>query len=154
VAHFTVDAVTAGDSIDVSALDLSYLDVLADGAVHGEARLSAMTTDQVKVVMDNRDKDAIVFAARARAADNTEKAAEAVQQGDREGARKWLRANEVLFDEASAVAGAPAIAEDRENQKKLEVGIDQANSEADGKMLQKQIRTQARRDYGLMGSTY
>jgi Ca-activated chloride channel homolog len=154
VAHFTVDAVTAGDSIDVSALDLSYLDVLADGAVHGEARLSAMTTDQVKVVMDNRDKDAIVFAARARAAVNTQNAAESIQQGDREGARKWLQANEVLFDEAGAVAGAPAIAEDLENQKKLEVGIDNVNSEADGKILQKQIRTQARRDYGLMGSTY
>ena len=154
VAHFTVDGVTAGDSIDVSALDLSYLDVLADGAVHGEARLSAMTTDQVKVVMDNRDKDAIVFAARARAADNTAKAAESIQQGDREGARNFLKANEILFDEAGAVAGAPAVMEDRANQKKLEVGIDQANSEADGKILQKQIRTQARRDYGLMGSTY
>jgi Ca-activated chloride channel family protein len=154
VAHFTVDAVTAGDSIDVSALDLSYLDVLADGAVHGEARLSAMTTDQVKVVMDNRDKDAIVFAARARAADNTAKAAEAVQQGDREGAKRWLQANEVLFDEAGAVAGAPAIEQDRQNQKKLEVGIDNAESEEDGRALQKQIRTQARRDYGLMDSTY
>ena len=154
VAHFTVDAVTAGDSIDVSALDLSYLDVLADGAVHGEARLSAMTTDQVKVVMDNRDKDAIVFAARARAADNTAKAAEAVQQGDREGAKRWLQANEVLFDEAGAVAGAPAIEQDLKNQKKLEVGIDSANSEEDGRALQKQIRTQARRDYGLMDSTY
>lgn len=154
VAHFTVDAVTAGDSIDVSALDLSYLDVLADGAVHGEARLSAMTTDQVKVVMDNRDKDAVVFAARARAADNTAKAAEAVQQGDREGAKRWLHANEVLFDEASSVAGAPAIEEDLKNQKKLEVGIDNVNSEEDGRAVQKQIRTQARRDYGLMDSTY
>ncbi len=154
VAHFTVDGVTAGDSIDVSALDLSYLDVLADGAVHGEARLAAMTTDQVKVVMDNRDKDAIVFAARARAADNTAKAAESIQQGDREGARNLLNANTVLFDEAREVAGAPAVAADLENQKKLQLGIDQANTEADGKVLQKQIRTQARRDYGLMGSTY
>ncbi|MDP2274489.1 MAG: VWA domain-containing protein [Archangium sp.] len=154
VAHFTVDAVTAGDTIDVSALDLSYLDVLADGAVHGEARLSAMTTDQVKVVMDNRDKDAIVFAARARAADNTAKAAESIEQGDRDGARKWLQANEVLFDEAGSVAGAPAMEEDRQNQKKLEVGIDQASTQEEGKILQKQIRTQARRDYGLMGSTY
>ena len=154
VAHFTVDAVTAGDTVDVSALDLSYLDVLATGAVHGEARLSAMTTDQVKVVMDNRDKDAIVFAARARAADNTAKAAESIEQGDRDGARKWLQANEVLFDEAGAVAGAPAMEEDRQNQKKLEVGIDQASTQEEGKILQKQIRTQARRDYGLMGSTY
>ncbi len=151
VAHFTVDGVIAGDTIDVSALDLSYLDVLADGAVHGEARLSAMTTDQVKVVMDNRDKDAIVFAARARAADNTQKAAESVQQGDREGARKLLQLNSILFDEAGDVAGATAVQEDRQNQKKLEVGIE---SEDDGKVLQKQIRTQARRDYGQMSSTY
>lgn len=154
VAHFTVDGVTAGESIDVSALDLSYLDVLADGAVHGEARLSAMTTDQVKVVMDNRDKEAIVFAARARAADNTAKAAESIQQGDRDGARKLLQLNTILFDEAGAVAGAPAVQADLENQKKLEVGIDSASTEEEGKVLQKQIRTQARRDYGLMGSTY
>ena len=154
VAHFTVDGVVAGDTVDVSALDLSYLDVLANGAVHGEARLAAMTTDQVKVVMDNRDKDAIVFAARARAADNTAKAAESIQQGDREGAKAYLHANAILFDDAAAVAGAPAVQEDLQNQKKLEVGIDEANTEADGKVLQKKIRTQARRDYGLMGSTY
>ena len=93
--------------------------MLADGAVHGEARLSAMTTDQVQVVMDNRDKDAIVFAARARAADNTQKAAESIQQGDREGARKLLQLNTILFDEASAVAGPAAVADDLDNQKKL-----------------------------------
>ena len=151
VAHFTVDGTVAGDSIDVSALDLSYLDVLADGAAHGEARLSAMTTDQVKVVMDNRDKDAIVFAARARAADNTAKAAESIQQGDREGAKKYLQLNSILFDEAGAVAGAPAVKDDYANQRRLEDGI---NNESDGKVLQKQIRTQARRDWGLMGSTY
>ena len=154
VAHFTVDGVAAGDAIDVSALDLSYLDVLADGPAHGEARLSAMTTDQVQVVMNNRDKDAVVFAARARAADNTQKAAESIQQGDREGARKLLQLNTILFDEAGAVAGHAAISDDLDNQKKLSVGIDQANTEEDGKILQKQIRTQARRDYGLMGSTY
>ncbi len=154
VAHFTVDAVASGDTLDVSALELSYLDVVADSAVHGEARLSAMTTDQVKVVMDNRDKDAIVFAARARAADNTAKAAESIEQGDSDGARKWLQANEVLFDEAGSVAGAPAMEEDRQNQKKLEGGIDQASTQEEKKSLQKQIRTQARRDYGLMGSTY
>ncbi len=152
-AHFTVDGTSAGESIDVSALDLAYLDVLADGQAHGEARLSAMTTDQVKVVMDNRDKDAVVFAARARAADNTQKAAESIQQGDREGAKKLLQLNTILFDEANAVAPG-AMKDDFANQKKLEVGIDQANTEAEGKSLQKQIRTQARRDYGLMGSTY
>jgi hypothetical protein len=128
--------------------------VLADGPAHSEARLSALTTDQVKVVMDNRDKDAIVFAARARAADNAQQAAASIEQGDREGAKRILERNTILFDEASAVAGAAAMKDDFDNAKKLQLDIDQANTEADGKALQKQLRTRARRDFGLMGSTY
>jgi len=154
VAHFSIDGARAGDTLDVSALDLAYLDVLADGPAHSEARLSALTTDQVKVVMDNRDKDAIVFAARARAADNAQQAAASIEQGDREGAKRILERNTILFDEASAVAGAAAMKDDFDNAKKLQLDIDQANTEADGKALQKQLRTRARRDFGLMGSTY
>jgi hypothetical protein len=44
--------------------------------------------------------------------------------------------------------------EDFAGQKKLELDLDQANTESEGKALQKQIRTKARRDFGLMGSTY
>lgn len=151
VAHFTVDGVSAGATVDVSGLDLAYQDLLASGPAHAEARLASMTSDEQKVVMDNRDKDAIVFAARARAADNAAKAAESVAQGNREEAKRLLKLNSILFDEAGAVAGAPAVAKDRANQEALEQGVE---AEADGKVLQKKIRTQARRDYGLMGSTY
>jgi Ca-activated chloride channel family protein len=156
VAHFSVDGSMVGQSIDVSALDLEYQDVLADGApqVHGEARLSAMTTDQAKVVMDNRDKDAIVFAARARAADNAQKAAESLEKGNREEAKKLIQANQVYFDEAAAVAGPGALKDDFANVQGQLGGIEAATGEAEGKAMQKQIRTQARRDYGLMGSTY
>jgi Ca-activated chloride channel family protein len=154
VAHLTVDGASPGQAVDVSGLDLAYVDVLADGQAHGEARLSAMTTDQAQVVMSNRDKDAIVFAARARAADNAQKAAEQINQGDREGARKLLQLNTILFDEAAAVAGAPAVQADVESQKQLEVDIDRANSEGEQKAVQKQMRTKARKDFGLMGSTY
>ncbi len=154
VAHFTVDASVSGESVDVSALDLAYLDLLADGQAHGEARLSAMTTDQVKVVMDNRDKEATVFATRARAADNAQKAALSIEQGDRDGAKKLLQLNSLLFDEADSVAGAGAMKDDVDSQRKLEGDLDRSNTEAEGKVLQKQMRTKARRDFGLMGSTY
>lgn len=150
VAHFTVDGVRAGDSIDVSGLDLSYQDLLGDGRAHGEARLAAMTTDQVQVVMDNRDKDAFVFATRARAADNAAKAAESIEQGNKEEARRLLKLNDILFDEAGAVAGGAAVKGDLENQAAMEQSIDAD----DRPTAQKKIRTQARRDYGLMGSTY
>lgn len=154
VAHFTVDGNVAGQSVDVSALDLEYQDLMADAQAHGEARLSAMTTDQVKVVMDNRDKDAIVFAARARSADNAAKAAEALQQGNREEAKRLIQANQVFFDEASEVAGAAAVDGDMKNLNGMLGGIEEAKGEEEGRAMQKQIRTQARRDYGLMGSTY
>jgi Ca-activated chloride channel family protein len=151
VAHFTVDGGSAGATVDVSGLDLSYQDLLSSGPARAEARLAAMTTAEQRLVLDNRDKDAIVFAARAQAADNAARAAESVAQGDREEAKRLLRLNTSLFDEAGEVAGAPAVAVDRANQQALEQGVE---AEADGKALQKKIRTQARRDYGLMGSTY
>lgn len=154
VAHFTVDGNVAGQAVDVSSLDLEYTDLVADAQTHGEARLSAMTTDQVKVVMDNRDKDAIVFAARARAADNASKAAESLQQGNVAEARRLIQANRVFFDEASEVAGAPAVDGDMKNMNDMLGGIEKAKGEEEGRAMQKQIRTQARRDYGLMGSTY
>ncbi|MFZ5438603.1 MAG: vWA domain-containing protein [Myxococcota bacterium] len=150
VAHLTVDGTSAGQAVDVSALELAYTDLLADRPTHDEARLSAMTTDQVQVVMDNRDKDAIVFAARARAADNVQKAAEAVERGDGEGAKKLLQANTILFDEAAGVSGAAAVQADLDSQKALEQEIDRGEQKA----VQKSLRTKARRDFGLMGSTY
>lgn len=153
VAHFTVNASTGG-SLDVSALDLAYTDLLRDSAMHDEARLAAMATEQQQVVLDNRDKDAIVFAARARAAANTERAAEQVAQGDRDGALKTLELNSILFDEASAVAGPSALAEDRKSQNDFAAGIGSATGEEEGRAVQKQLRKKARQDYGLMGSTY
>lgn len=154
VAHFTLRGAAPGESIDVSALDLAYTDLLADRPLHGEARVAAMTTDQVEVVLQNRDKDAIVFANRARAADNAAEAAQRMADGDRQGAKQALERNRILFDEAAAVAGPAAVAADVQAQQAFEGGLDSAQGEAESKQLQKQIRTKARRDYGLMGSTY
>lgn len=156
VAHFTVDGLAANQTVDVSSLDLSYTDVLSqDGrGVRDEARLSAMTTDQPSVVMDNRDKDAIVFAARARAADNAQKAADLVGQGQTEAAEQLIRSNQVFFDEAAAVAGEGAMVDDYKNMKQAIGGLESVKRGAPAPAAQKTIRTQARRDFGLMGSTY
>lgn len=151
VAHFVVDGAVSGGTVDVSALDLSYFDLLASAPARGEGRLAAMTTDQSQVVMDNRDKEAVVFAARARAADNAAKAAESVAQGNREEARRLLKLNGILFDEAGAISGGAAVAKDLAEQQAMEADLD---TEANAPALQKKMRTKARRDYGLMGSTY
>lgn len=154
VAHFTVAASAAGETVDVSALDLSYRDMLAGAAVRDEARVAAHATDQVQLVLERRDKDAVVFATRARAAQNSAEAAESMSKGDRDGARRALQRNKVLFDEAEAIAGPAALAADQKTQADFEAELDGAQDEGSRRVLQKRISTQARKDYGLMGSTY
>jgi Ca-activated chloride channel family protein len=154
VVHLTVDATQAGHTVDVSDLELTYTDLLKDTGVKSEAHLAAMTSDQADVVAKNQDKDAVVFAARARAAANSQEAADLLGKGDRDGAKKLLQMNVDIFGEAGAVAGAPAVAADIQAQQKAAVQFDEAKDEAAVRATQKQVRTKARVDYGLMGSTY
>lgn len=151
VAHLVVTGARPEETLDVTGLELQYEDLLGHGARQAEASLSAHTTSQQQVVLDNRDKDAIVFAARARAAENSERAAEYIEQGDRAAAEAELQKNAILFDEAKSVAGASAVQADLDN---LSGASSDLRSGYEGKALQKKIRTQARKDYGLMGSTY
>jgi Ca-activated chloride channel family protein len=154
VAHLSITGSAPGSSVDVAALELGYTDLLADRPMMDEARVAAMTTDQVEVVLQNRDKEAIVFANRARAADNAAEAAQRMADGDRAGAKAALQRNRILFDEAAAVAGPAAVQADVQAQEAFEGGLDSARGESESKQLQKQIRAKARKDYGLMGSTY
>jgi Ca-activated chloride channel family protein len=154
VVHLTVDAAQAGSAVNVSDLELTYTDLLEDRGVKSEAHLAAMTTDSAEVVSQNQDKDAVVFAARARAAANSQKAAELLGTGDVEGAKALFKTNEAIFGEAAEVAGAPAVAEDIATQQAQAVQFDEARDESSRKAAQKAVRTKARIDYGLMGSTY
>lgn len=154
VAQLSVDGVTDGQAVDVSALALSYHDVLASADVESAARLSAMTSASQETVAKSRDKEAIVFAARARAAANSEQAAQWLERGDRSGAQRLLKSNVAIFDEASSVAGAAALAEDVKGIGELMKSADSAQSESEVRMYKKTVNAKARRDYGLMGSTY
>jgi hypothetical protein len=122
--------------------------------VKTEVHLAAMTTDRPDVVVKNQDKDAVVFAARARAADNSRRAAELLGDGDVEGAKALFKTNEAIFSEAAEVAGAAAVAPDIQAQRQHAEAFDLARDEPARKAAQKAIRTKARIDYGLMGSTY
>ncbi|MEW6433883.1 MAG: VWA domain-containing protein [Myxococcota bacterium] len=154
VVHLTVDAAQVGRTVNVSDLELTYTDLLKDQSVKSEAHLAAMTTDSAETIAKNQDKDAVVFAARARAAENSQKAAELLGEGDVEGAKALFKTNEAIFGEAAAVAGAPAVAADIATQQQQAVQFDEAKTEESRKAAAKQVRSRARIDYGLMGSTY
>lgn len=154
VVHLTVDAAQAGQTVNVSDLELAYTDLLKDRGVKSEAHLAAMATNSTETIAKNQDKDAVVFAARARAAENSQKAAELLGDGDVEGAKALFKTNEAIFGEAAAVAGTGAVADDIATQQAQAVQFDEATTEESRKAAAKQVRNKARIDYGLMGSTY
>ncbi len=154
VLHFTVDGVRDGQAAEVSQVELRYNDLLNGHDVLSEARASAMVSSNAEVVRTTQDKDAVVFAARARAAANSQQAAELLGQGDRDGAQRLLQANRVIFDEAGATAGAAAVEDDLKGQGELLRSANELKSDDDVRQWKKATIVKARKDYGLMGSTY
>jgi Ca-activated chloride channel family protein len=154
VAQFTLEGAADGDVVEVSALELKYDDRLKDTAVTSVAGLSAMTSGNGDVVAQGRDKEATVFSTRARAAQNAQAAAELVSKGDRGGAEQLLQKNLELFEEAGAVAGAPALEADVVSNRVLLEGARKAQTEDDRKVYKKSVNSKARKDFGLLDSTY
>jgi Ca-activated chloride channel family protein len=113
-----------------------------------------MVTDRVEEVAAKQDKDATVYAVRARSAANLQKAAEALKGGRREEAQLLIQQNRVMFDEAASVAGAPAVAADMAEQQAAYEEYEQAQSAEQVNSAVKRSKAKALKDFGRMGSTY
>jgi len=124
---------------------------LKNGFIESTAEVSALVTDKAEVVLTNRDKDAVVFAARARSASNTENAARALENGDEEQANKLLQQNAYFFEEAAQVAGPQAVQQEIVDQAELKREF---NKPADAPAAAKAAKRKARIDYGLSAHTY
>jgi Ca-activated chloride channel family protein len=154
VAWVVVDGNHSGSAIEVARLKLEYTDLLKNDAVADAATLSAMVTDQNELVMKNRDKDAAVFAARARSAVNTQQAADFLKQGDTGRANQLLQQNAFYFEEAAQVAGPSAVADDVQEQKAMLEDFGNAKNDEGRQAAGKAAKRKARIDFGLKGSTY
>jgi Ca-activated chloride channel family protein len=154
VARVTVSGAAVGQAVNVSGLKLAYTDLLKNGAVESAASLSAMVTDRREEVLARQDKDATVYAVRARSAANLQKAAEALKVGRKDEARQLIQMNQAMFNEAAAVAGAPAVQADMAEQQAAYEEYDKAeDSEAVNRAVKKS-KSKALKDFGRMGSTY
>lgn len=154
VVQLRVSADAIGQAVDVSAVALDYVDLMKSSAVHTEASLSALVTDSAETVASNRDKDAIVFAARARSADNLRQAAGFLREGKKAEAQKLVDQNAFFFEEAAQVSGPAAVADDLAYQRAASDSLKAAEGDEATNQWSKQNRKKARVDYGLMGSTY
>jgi Ca-activated chloride channel family protein len=154
VARVTVAGSAVGQAVDVTGLKLTYTDLLKDGTVESKASLSAMVTDRREEVLAKQDKDATVYAARARSAANLQKAAEALKVGRRVEAQQLIQQNQMMFMEAASVAGAPAVAADVAEQKAAYEEYEQAQGDEAVNRAVKSSKAKALKDFGRMGSTY
>ena len=154
VARVRVTGSAVGQAVNVSALKLTYTDLLKDGTVESTASLSAMVTDRMEEVAAKQDKDATVYAVRARSAASLHKAAEALKGGRRDEARQLIQQNQAMFSEAASVAGAPAVAADMAEQKAAYEEYEQAQSDEAVNAAVKRSKSKALKDFGRMGSTY
>ncbi len=154
VARVRVSPQSAGGAFDVTTLSLGYSDLLKDKAIHTTASLAAMVTEQKEEVASRRDKDATLFATRALKAQNFDRAAASLKQGDRAGAQRWLEANPALLKDAAAVAGPAALAEDLKEQEEVSSGFEGAASPEAVNVEVKKTRSKSMRGYGKVGSIY
>jgi Ca-activated chloride channel family protein len=157
VVHLGVGASgSEGTAVDVSTFRLDYTDLLTTQAADAKLSLAAMLTADRSIADERRDKDSLVFATRARASQNVEKAAVAAQKGRFQEAQQLIRQNQFLFDDAAAVTGASAFEGDRAaNEKQAEVleAAPQAPAAVQSESV-KSMKIEAKRGYGSGASVY
>ncbi len=154
VARLTVTAPGAGQAFDVTALDLTYSDLLASRPVDSRARLTALSTDRLDEVLAKSDKLATVYAARAQSARNVDRAAAYAKQGDTARAQAAIAENQALFDEAGAVAGTAAVEADKAEQADLSNMFGLATGEEARQHAAKRAKSTSLKGFGRITSTY
>ncbi|HME90247.1 MAG TPA: hypothetical protein VKE49_02405, partial [Myxococcaceae bacterium] len=147
----------------VAALKLRYTDLLKNAPADSAATLSASVSKDQQEVLSKRDKEAVIFGARAQSAWNTQRAAEALERGDLPRAKRYLKVSEgILADaEGGVEGGVPGgslgvvLSEGREEQKKLfnAVSAPAASPEQISDQV-KAAKSSALKGMGHIGSTY
>ncbi|MEW6433577.1 MAG: VWA domain-containing protein [Myxococcota bacterium] len=156
VVHLTASPRVTSGSIDVASFRLDYTDLLTESAADARLALAAVVTTDSALAQARRDKGAFVEATRARAAVNYKKAADAIDRGDFDGARRTLDQNNAYFFEAEQLAGAEAIADEVQRQNAV-VGLTASSPMAAPEVRReavKQMKVQSLKSAGRGGSVY
>ena len=154
VARLAVTGSSAGEEVEVARLQLSYTDLLSEKPAATGTKLAARVTDRPEEVAARQDKDVAVHAARAEAAANVKRAADALSRGDYDEAKRTLARNQAIYQAAAAVASPAAVAPEMAAQRKMEAEFSSARA-APAEEVQHRVKAakaEAMRDFGR--STY
>lgn len=154
VARLRVKAPGAGKAFDVAGVRLAYRDLIGDRPVESAATLGAVSSDRLAEVRAKQDKEVTVYAARSLSAQNMDRAAEALADGRKAEANALLEQNAAIFQEAGAIAGAPAVASDLAQQRQMMDAYAGASSDEEIRVQTKATKAASRKSFGKIGSTY
>ncbi len=156
VLHLTATSTAPSGTLDLGGYQLAYEDLLASHAAEARVSLAAALTDDRALVQTRRDKAAVVVATKAQAAVNYRQAADALDRGDFDQAKREMKKNDVLFDDAEGLAGKDAVADERSANASM-FGLSTAASKAPAPVRQeavKAMKVQSLRSSGRGASAY
>ncbi|MFY1831176.1 vWA domain-containing protein [Myxococcus fulvus] len=154
VVRLVTTGQAVGSTVRVTDVSLSYSDLIRQAPVENNAALSAVVTDRQEEVLARQDKDATVYAVRARSAANLQKAAEALRDGRREEAKGYIQQNQMMLQEAGTVVSPAAVAADLAEQQATLDEYSSAGSEEELRSAVKKSKVKALKGFGRVGSTY
>jgi len=153
VARLTLHAGAAGQSLDVAKVHAAYDDLVHGGRGDSNATLAAMVTREHQEVIAKQDKDVALIAARAVAASNMIKAADALEAGDVSSARGYVQQNEAVFGAVAGIADAKGLREAKEEFAPAPAAF-AATPAAEVQVAAKRAKASALKGLGRMGSTF
>jgi Ca-activated chloride channel family protein len=139
---------------DIGSIKLDYQDVLAERAADANLKLAAAVTLDSSLALKNTDRDTLVVATRARSAQNVRRAAELVQRGDNQGARRELDQAAQNFDEISTIVGGASIEADKKQIDGFKGAAGRAAAPAAQNDLGKSLKVESMRNSGYGVSAY
>jgi Ca-activated chloride channel family protein len=154
VVELETQGQTPGETVAVAGLTLRSEDLLQQQPGLARAQLATRVVATTEEAQAAEDPEAILFAARAQAAHNTQAAAEALKEGRRDEAVSLLSANRGTFMAAEKIAGSAAVQGDVDALDGMLQQLPAASDSAQVNTFAKTARRKARVDFGLQSSTY
>jgi Ca-activated chloride channel homolog len=156
VAHVVVEGHSVNETTTVANLTLNYFDLKTEQRASETGSLAAVTSNDVKVILEKQDREAMLFATRAKVAKNTERANEMLERGDRDGARAAIQESAGMFDGLRNVFGmsADSLAGDTASVQGSLSGLENAKDAESMKRYRKSEESKKMKNFGAEGSTY
>jgi Ca-activated chloride channel homolog len=154
VAHFVVQGHAANERILVSNVSLNYFDLKTEKSASERTGLETVASLDASLVRAKQDPTTALFAANARAAKNSERANELLEQGDRKGAEAALEESSGFFENLRGIVSGESLGRSTDALAGKIERLNKAKDTESIKAYRKTAKSENLKDFGATDSTY